>query len=134
MEILDIGEVTERTGVSASALRYYDDIGLIASVGRRGLRRQFGPETIWQLSLISLGKRAGFSLKEISAMFGKAGVVDLPRQTLHARAEEIDRQIRDLAVLRDVLKHVADCPAPSHLKCPRFRKLLRVASRPARRG
>jgi len=134
MEILDIGEVTERTGVSASALRYYDEIGLVTSVGRRGLRRQFGPETIWQLSLISLGKKAGFSLKEIAAMFGKAGLNELPRQTLHARANEIDHQIRDLTVLRDVLRHVADCPAPSHLECPRFRKLLRVASRPASRG
>lgn len=134
MEILDIGEVTERTGVSASALRYYDEIGLIASVGRRGLRRQFGPETIWQLSLISLGKKAGFSLKEIAAMFGKTGVVELPRQTLHTRANEIDQQIRDLTVLRDMLRHVADCPAPSHLECPRFWKLLRVASRSASRG
>ena len=134
MEILDIGEVTERTGVSASALRYYDEVGLIASVGRRGLRRQFGPETIWQLSLISLGKKAGFSLKEIAAMFGKAGVVELPRKALRDRANEIDRQIQDLAVLRDVIRHVADCPAPSHLECPRFRKLLRVASRPAGRG
>lgn len=134
MEILDIGEVTRRTGVPASALRYYDEIGLIASIGRRGLRRQFGPETIWQLSLISLGKKAGFSLEEIAGILGKAGVVELPRSTLLARADEIDRQIRDLTVLRDLLSHVADCPAPSHLECPRFRKLLRVASRPASRG
>lgn len=133
MEILDIGEVTRRTGVPASALRYYDEIGLVASIGRRGLRRQFGPEVIWQLSLISLGKKAGFSLDEIAAILGKAGVVDLPRSTLLARADKIDRQIRDLTVLRDMLSHVADCPAPSHFECPRFRKLLRVASRPARR-
>lgn len=129
MEILDIGDVAERTGVAVSTLRYYDEIGLIASIGRRGLRRQFGPEAVWQIALIALGKKAGFSLEEIAGMFRADGTVDLPRPILHGRADEIDRQIRDLMVLRDALRHVAECPAPSHLECPRFRKLLRVAGR-----
>lgn len=129
MEVLDIGEVAERTGIPPSTLRYYDEIGLISSVGRRGLRRLFGPEALLQLSLISLGKKAGFALDEIGAMFGAGGLTSLPRATLHRRADEMDRQIRDLAILRDALRHVADCPAPSHIECPRFRKLLRIAGR-----
>ncbi len=133
MQILDIGEVAERAGVPPSTLRYYDDIGLIESIGRRGLRRQFGPDTIWRLALISLGKTAGFSLSEIAGMFGNTSPPDLPRAALHDRANALDAQIQDLAVLRDVLRHVADCPAPSHAECPRFRKLLRVAGRRARR-
>jgi DNA-binding transcriptional MerR regulator len=36
--------LSERSGVPASTLRYYDEIGLIESLGRRGLRRQFGRE------------------------------------------------------------------------------------------
>lgn len=126
MKLLDIGEVTERSGVAASALRYYEEIGLITSAGRKGLRRQFGPETLLQLSLITLAKAAGFSLQEISGMFGKDGRPDLPRDQLHARADALEAQIQELSTLRDALRHVADCPAPSHLECPKFRKLLRA--------
>ncbi|QDZ00890.1 helix-turn-helix domain-containing protein [Nitratireductor mangrovi] len=132
MKLLDIGEVSERTGIPPSTLRYYDELGLIDSVGRHGLRRQFGPEAIWQLSLILLGKKAGFSLDEIGAVFGKDAATELPRPRLQARADEIDQQIHDLAVLRDAIRHVAACPAPSHMECPRFRKLLRVAGRRTR--
>jgi len=128
MKILDIGEVAERSGVAASALRYYEDLGLITSIGRRGLRRQFGPEVLLQLSLIALGKAAGFSLQEIAGMFGKNGQPDLPRDQLHARADALELQIRELSTLKDALRHVAACPAPSHLECPKFQKLLQAGS------
>ncbi|MBY6066737.1 helix-turn-helix domain-containing protein [Leisingera aquaemixtae] len=128
MKLLDIGEVAERSGVAVSALRYYEDLGLITSIGRKGLRRQFGTEVLLQLSLITLGKAAGFSLQEIAGMFTKDGQPDLPRGQLHARADALEAQIRELTVLKDALRHVADCPAPSHLECPKFRKLLRAGS------
>lgn len=129
MKILDIGEVAERSGVPPSTLRYYEELGLIASIGRRGLRRQYEPRTLLQLSLIALGKSAGFSLEEITGMFGKDGQPDLPRDQLRAKAAELDRQIRNFTALRDALRHVADCPAPSHMECPTFQRLLRVAGR-----
>ncbi|AHD00126.1 helix-turn-helix domain-containing protein [Leisingera methylohalidivorans] len=128
MKLLDIGEVAERSGVAASALRYYEKIGLITSIGRNGLRRQFGRETLLQLSLITLGKAAGFSLQEIAGLFGKDGQPDLPRGQLHARADALEVQIRELSALRDALRHVADCPAPSHLECPKFQKLLQAGT------
>ncbi|WP_411352367.1 helix-turn-helix domain-containing protein [Leisingera aquaemixtae] len=128
MKLLDIGEVAERSGVAASALRYYEEIGLITSAGRKGLRRQFGPGTLVQLSLITLGKAAGFSLQEIAAMFGRNGQPDLPREQLHARADALDAQIQELSALRDALRHAAECPAPSHLECPKFQKLLQAGS------
>ncbi|WP_309084466.1 helix-turn-helix domain-containing protein [Chelativorans sp.] len=129
MKMLDIGEVAERTGVPPSTLRYYEEIGLIRSFGRHGLRRQFDPDVLLRLSLIALGKTAGFSLVEIAAMFRRDGQLDLPRAELRAKADELQRQMVDLRVLRDALRHVADCPAPSHLECPSFRKLLKAASR-----
>lgn len=78
MPILDIGEVAARSGVPASTLRYYEEIGLIGSLGRRGLRRQFDADVLLRLSLIGLGKAAGFSLVEIAGMFGPNGRPDLP--------------------------------------------------------
>lgn len=127
--MLDIGEVSERSGIKPSALRYYEEEGLIASVSRHGLRRQFPQEVLLRLKLISMGKSAGFSLEEIGGMFGGNGVPDLPRAVLHQKADEIDRQILKLAALRDTLRHVADCPAPSHMACSTLRRLVEVAGK-----
>lgn len=129
MKFLDIGEVAQRSGLKPSTLRYYEEAGLIASVSRIGLRRQFPVEVLLQLKLIAMGKSAGFSLEEIAGMFGANGVPELPRELIRTKADAIDRQIRELSALRDTLRHVADCPAPSHLECPTFRRLVEVAGR-----
>lgn len=125
MNLIDIGVLSKRSGVPTSTLRYYEEIGLIESLGRRGLRRQFGAEALTQLALISLGKTAGFSLEEIGSVFGREGFSGLPRKSLHLRAEQIDAQIRELVRLRNLVRHVAECPAQSHMECPKFLKLLR---------
>ena len=69
MRYLDIVAVAQQSGVPASALRYYEEKGLIASVGRRGLRRLFDAGVLERLALIALGQAAGFSLDEIAGMF-----------------------------------------------------------------
>jgi DNA-binding transcriptional MerR regulator len=132
MKFLDIGEVSTASGIKPSALRYYEAVGLISSVSRHGLRRQFPPEVLLQLKLIAMGKSAGFSLEEIADMFGSNGMPELPRAALHRRADAIDRQIQELTALRDTLRHVADCPAPSHMECPTFRRLVNVAGKRGR--
>lgn len=129
MKLLDIGEVAARSGLKPSALRHYETAGLIASVSRHGLRRQFPSEVLLQLKLIAMGKAAGFSLEEIAGMFGRRGKPELPRDVLREKAAAVDRQLRGLAALRDTLRHVADCPAPSHMECPTFRRLLNLAGR-----
>lgn len=128
MKMMDIGEVSERAGVQPSTLRYYEEIGLIQSFGRHGLRRQFDGDVLLKLSLVALGKAAGFSLTEIATILGKDGRLELPREELRAKADDLGRQMAGLRVLRDTLRHVADCSAPSHLECPTFRKLLKTAS------
>ena len=125
--MLDIAEVSRRSGVPASTLRYYEEIGLIRSAGRRGLRRIFEPDILTRLSLISLGQSAGFSLVEMTGMLGEENAPKINRSKLQAKAEELDRRIRELATLRDGLRHVMTCTAPSHLECPSFRRLMRVA-------
>lgn len=125
---LDISEVVQRAGVPASTLRFYEEKGLIAPIGRRGLRRQYDPGVLERLALIGLGRTAGFSLDEIARIFDSEGWPDIDRQMLAARAEELDRTIRELGVLRDSLRHAAACPAPSHLECPTFRGFLQRAA------
>ena len=127
MNLIDIGALSKASGVATSALRYYEEVGLIQSVARSGLRRQYNEDTLVQLALISLGKSAGFSLEEIRGMFDKDRKPNLPRPTLNERADELDRQIRRLKTLSNMLRHVAECPASSHLACSKFQKLLRAA-------
>jgi DNA-binding transcriptional MerR regulator len=128
MRDLDIGEVAARSGVSASTLRYYEEMGLIASTGRRGLRRLFDPGVLERLALIALGSAAGFSLDEIARMFAPDGRPQIDRKLLAAKAEELDQTIRKLTAMRDGLRHAAVCRAPSHMECPSFRRLLGAAA------
>ncbi|MGY6018849.1 helix-turn-helix domain-containing protein [Streptomyces spinosirectus] len=128
MTELDIADVAQRAGVPASTLRFYEEKGLIAASGRRGLRRQYDPAVLDRLALIALGRTAGFSLDEIARMFAPDGQPALDREMLAAKAEELDRTIRELGVLRDSLRHAAACPAPSHAECPTFRRLVEAAA------
>ncbi len=127
MRDLDIGEVAKKVGIPPSTLRYYEERGLIRSVGRRGLRRMFDPDVLERLALINLGQSAGFSLEEIASMFAPDGRPRIDRRKLADKAEELDRAIRRLTSMRDGLRHAADCPAPSHMECPTFRKLVGLA-------
>ena len=128
MRELDIAEVAQQSGVPASTLRFYEVKGLIASIGRRGLRRVFDHNVLERLALIALGRTAGFSLEEIALMFASDGQLHIDRQMLGAKAEELDKTIRKLSTMRDGLLHAAACPAPSHLECPTFRRILRAAA------
>ncbi|UGQ14297.1 helix-turn-helix domain-containing protein [Yinghuangia sp. ASG 101] len=128
MTDLDIAEVVRRTGVPVSTLRFYEEKGLIAPTGRRGLRRQFAPGVVDRLGVIALGRSAGFSLDEIKTMFAPDGQPDPDRELLAAKADELDATIRRLAVLRDSLRHAAACPAPRHAECATFRRLVRDAA------
>lgn len=125
---MDINEVAKRSGLPASALRFYEEKGLIRSVARRGLRRVFGPEVLDRLALIALARASGFSLDEIGRMFGADGRPKIDRGQLAAKAEELDATIRQLTAMRNGLRHAAVCPAPSHMECPTFRRLLKGAA------
>ena len=133
MSDLDIGEVAQRAGIPASTLRFYEEKGLVTSVGRRGLRRQYDPDVLERLALIALGRSAGFSLGEIARMFAPDGGVRIERQMLNDKAADLDATIRKLSAMRDGLRHAAACRAPSHMECPTFRRLLKVASHGAGR-
>lgn len=128
MRNLDIAEVAQRSGLPASTLRFYEEKGLIATIGRRGLRRLFDADVLDRLALIALGRAAGFTLDEIARMFAPDGRPSIDRPLLLAKAAELDRSIRQLSAMRDGLLHAAACPAPSHLECPSFRRLVRAAA------
>jgi DNA-binding transcriptional MerR regulator len=125
---MDISEVAKRSGVPASALRFYESKGLIASVGRQGARRRFAPGVLDQLALIALGQAAGFSLDEIRSMFAPDGQPAIDRAMLAAKADEIDRMVVRLKAMSRGLRHAAVCRAPRHAECPSFQRLLKEAA------
>ena len=83
---LDIGEVVRQSGVPASTLRFYEQKGLIAPSGRRGLRRLYEAGVLDRLSMIALGRAAGFSLDDIALMFGRDGQPCIDRAMLTAKS------------------------------------------------
>ena len=125
---MDIAEVSKSSGLPASTLRFYEEKGLIRSNGRNGLRRLFGANVLERLALISLGRNVGFSLDEIGEMFTPDGP-DINRSLLLAKADELDRKIKELTAMRNGLRHAAACKAPSHFECPKFLRLLRIAGK-----
>lgn len=125
---MDIAQVSKLTGLPGSALRFYEEKGLIQSIGRHGLRRVYHEKVVDRLALISLGRQAGFSLDEMAEMFAVDGAA-LDRELLQSKADELDKKIRELTAMRDGLRHAAVCSAPSHFECPKFLRLLRIAGK-----
>ncbi len=125
---MDISEVAKKSGLAASALRYYERVGLIQSQERGGGRRRFSPAVLDELALISLGQAAGFSLEEIRAMLTPGGAPNIDRAVLASKADELDRTVRQLKAMSEGLRHAAACPAPNHATCPSFQRLLKAAA------
>ncbi len=130
---MDIGIVAKNSGLPVSTLRFYDEKGLIHSIGRNGLRRVFDDNVLERLALIALGRQAGFSLDEIASIFTDDGP-KIDRHQLLRKAEEIEKTIKQLTSLRDGLKHAAACPAATHFECVKFQRLLKLAIKNQRRA
>lgn len=122
---MDIADVAKRTGVPASTLRYYEKKGLLKSLAGHGQRRQFAADVADRLALIALGQAAGFSLDEVGMM-----LVDLQvdRQKLLAKANELDARIKRLQAMSKGLRHAAQCPEEDHLACPKFQRLMKLSA------
>jgi len=129
LSALRIGEVALRAGVSIDTVRYYERRRLLPPVTRtEGGFRLFTPDAVERVRFIKQAQELGFSLDEIALMFAPDGRPRINRQTLTAKADELDRTIRKLSAMRDTLRHGAACPAPSHMECPTFRRVLRAAA------
>lgn len=127
-QTLDIAQVAKQTGLPASTLRYYEEKGLIRSVGREGLKRLFTPNVLQRLEVISLGRKVGFSLEEIAAMF-TPNAVEIDKALLLEKADELDKNIKYLTAMRDGLRHAAECPEPTLLECPTFQRILHLSGK-----
>ncbi|MEM6107819.1 MerR family transcriptional regulator [Mycobacterium sp. 050272] len=115
---LTIGDVARETGVAATTLRYYEQIGLLPSPARLSGRRRYDDSILARLEVIRLCKSAGFTLEEIQLLFAD----DAPgrpasRALAQAKLAEIDDQIASLARARAVIEWGMSCTCPSIDAC-----------------
>jgi MerR family transcriptional regulator, redox-sensitive transcriptional activator SoxR len=110
MSSLSIGEVARRSGKAASAIRYYESIGLLPPARRESGRRFFPEETVRTLHVIDTARSAGLTLEEIRKLL--AGGEPL-RSIAGRRLAELDAQ-------RTWLVHAADCTCVDLDDCALF--------------
>jgi MerR family transcriptional regulator, redox-sensitive transcriptional activator SoxR len=88
-ELLTIGEMSRRTGVAQSALRYYEELELIASVRTSGNQRRFARHMLRRVSLITVAKRLALPLSDVHEAFGD---VPMDRTPTHADWQRASRR------------------------------------------
>ncbi|OBK78912.1 MerR family transcriptional regulator [Mycobacterium sp. 1165178.9] len=115
---LTIGDVARQTGVAATALRYYEQIGLVPEPARLGGQRRYDGSILARLEVIALCKSAGFSLEEIRLLFADdAPGRPVSRALAEAKLAEIDAHMESLARARAVIEWGMRCTCPSIDAC-----------------
>lgn len=108
MESISIGEAAARLGMRPSALRYYDDRGLVAPISRRAGRRMYGPDELRRLAFLKIAHRLGLPLDTA------VSVLDAPseqwRNTVRGQLAELDRVIARARTAQQFLTHALQCP------------------------
>ncbi len=107
-DLLDIGEVRSQTGLPASTLHYYERHGLVRSVERAGLRRQYEPGTIDRVAVIVLCQRAGLRLGEIAELLN-TGDRRAWQDLVRAKQTEVRARIQALQAIEQGLTHALGC-------------------------
>ncbi|WP_051165175.1 MerR family transcriptional regulator [Nocardia testacea] len=130
MELLDIAEVADRSGLAPSALRFYERRGLIHSAGRNGLRRIFEPDVLDRLTLIDCARGAGFTLAQIQRFLAATPDDTELRAHLAVKATQLDHDIARLTRMRDSLRHAATCTHQPLVECPQFKNTLADSDHP----
>lgn len=119
---LTIGEVAQRTGAATSALRYWEDLGLISSVRTAGNQRRYERATIRRVSFIRAAQRVGLSLDEIAGALATLPDSRTPTARDWARLSSawrsrLDDQIARIERLRDQLDSCIGCGCLSLTSC-----------------
>ena len=119
---LTIGEVAARSGLSASAIRYYEEQGLVPRVARKGGRRIYDALILDRLAAIDLAKSAGFTLAQIRDLFsavGSGGPASAWAKFSEAKRADLDERLARLVRMKAVLSELARCGCATLAECGR---------------
>ena len=121
LESLTIGQVAQQTGVSTSALRYYERVRVIPQAERRSGRRVYDREAVLRVRSLQLAQRAGLRLDEIRRLFRRIDSGQNPpdgwRELAPGKYEELDAQMRKLEARKRVLDALMTCECPTVEEC-----------------
>jgi DNA-binding transcriptional MerR regulator len=130
---LTIGELAKRTGVATSALRYYEELGLLPAPGRVSGQRRYPESAVGLVGTILLLRDVGFSLAEQKALMASRAVARDDWQRLARRKlAELDDQIANAQTAREMIDHGLHCPHDDVFECPTFASgvAARLAGKP----
>jgi MerR family redox-sensitive transcriptional activator SoxR len=121
---MTIGEVSRRTGVRASALRYYESMKLLAAPHRVSGRRQYGTDVLDSVRVIQLAQAAGFSINEIRVLLRGFSAATPPSARWKALAEQKLVEVSSLADrinrMHRLLEKCLACECPQLADCARI--------------
>ncbi len=121
---LSIGELSRRTAKAPSAIRYYEEIGLLPEPERTGGRRRYPESAVRTLTVIETAQRAGLSLDEIRLLLdaepGRPEAVEALRSIAEEKLPQVDAMIERAQVVRRWLDAASRCECPSLDDCCLF--------------
>ncbi|MHB8609619.1 MAG: MerR family transcriptional regulator [Candidatus Acidiferrales bacterium] len=118
---MKIGELAHRAGINASAIRYYERLGLLAAPLRAGGQRRYPSDALNRVVLIRFASDMGFTLREIRVFLN--GLQDNtpvgPRwkKLAHRKIQEVEESIRRSRRLKSLLEHLLHCHCVSLQVC-----------------
>jgi MerR family redox-sensitive transcriptional activator SoxR len=119
-----IGDVAQRAGVRPSALRYYEEIGLLPAPERRSGRRVYGSEILDRLAFIRFAQACGFQLDEVAVLIGKSSktgpVSERMRSLARDKLAEVDRLIETAQQMKRFLGNALSCQCVDADGCGRL--------------
>jgi DNA-binding transcriptional MerR regulator len=119
--LLTIGELARRAGVTASALRYYEELGLLPAPARISGQRRYPESAARLVAAILLYSDAGFTLAEQKALLATRDRAPGDRsQLLRRKLAELDEQIARAQAVREAISHGLRCPYEDITQCPNF--------------
>lgn len=113
--------------MAATALRYYDELGLVRPVLRESGQRRYAPSAVAHIGVILFFREVGFSLAEIGSLIA-AGDRRTHREIIDRKLAELTEQQHRLDVTRALLEHGRRCPADEPMQCPRFWSIIEDSS------
>lgn len=121
-DILTIGELAARTGVAVSALRYYEERGLVRSIRSAGRHRRFLRSDIRRVSFIRIAQSLGLTIEDVARAFaslpdGRTPTAADWRQISHEIRNVLDRKIAELEQMRAALDGCIGCGCLSLKRC-----------------
>ncbi|MEX2285096.1 MAG: MerR family transcriptional regulator [Gemmatimonadota bacterium] len=118
---MTIGQVSTLTGLSQSAIRYYESEGLIATPARRGGKRTFGPEVVDSVRVIRVARELGFSLEDIRTLLNGFSIDIAPperwQHLAHRKLPEVNDLIQRATAMKRLLEKGLRCDCVTMQDC-----------------